>query len=99
MNTIVSLPGWLLICYFLFIQHERGGLWKVFKLVSIPAWFLDAGLNYTLFSICFWKWPGKSYTFSKQLANLRVMTDWRGPIGQALADLLNAIDPSGKHIK
>ena len=100
LQTVISVPMWLLIFYALYIQYERGGLWAVFKLFGIPGFLLDLVLNYVMFSAIFRAWPESgAYTFSKQLYFLQYRNGWRGEIARPIVSLLNAIAPSGAHIK
>ena len=102
MNILLILgsPAYLFILYVLYIQHERGGPWRLFVLFGVLGWPLDFFLNYTFFAAAFMAWPERgAYTFSRQLAYLQHRNGWRGEIARPIAALLNAIAPSGTHIK
>lgn len=89
----------LLPLYCLGIQHERGGWWRLFLIVAVPAFILDVLLNYLTWPLL-WGWPSEGqYTITKRLSYAKQLNDWRGPVAQYLCRVLNAIAPSGVHCK
>lgn len=107
----LHLPA-LGLCYWLWIQHERGDTWKayggwrarvapawkVFHLFGIIGFLPDLFVNYTTLAVIF-GWPGKAFTFSKHLAPLSRLDGWRGILANMVADVLDGLAPSGKHIQ
>lgn len=94
---LLHLPAlWLL--YFLWIQHERGGWWKVFHLFGVIGFLPDVVANYTTLAILFWSWPGRAFTFSKHLKTLCLISGGRGRLANMIADILDDLAPSGNHI-
>lgn len=90
----------LLPLYSLWVQHERGGLWRHLKWVAIVAGPVDVVLNYTELALLTWDWPRKEeYTFSKRLSRLSRLTGYRGAFGRLGKLILDRIAPSGLHIK
>lgn len=92
----VHLPT-LFICYWLWIQHERGGWWKVFHIFGILGFLPDVFANYTTLAMIF-GWPGRAFTFSKHLKPLSLLDGWRGRLANMVSDVLDGIAPSGNHI-
>lgn len=89
----------LLPLYFISIQHERGGLWLLLIPIALFSLVIDVILNYTELSVLTCDFPKKGeWTFSKRLSRLQHNTDWRGDFARYLANCLNQIAPSGKHI-
>jgi hypothetical protein len=94
-TILLALPTILLLSYSLWIQHQRGGWWKLCWLLAPPAYLLDVILAFTLFAIFFnLPHPGE-YTISQMLSRLRHTS----PVANALANLLNAIAPVTPHIQ
>ncbi len=93
---VLHLPV-LFILYCLWIQHERGGWWKVCHLFGVPGAVLDIFSNYTTLALIF-GWPGRAFTFSKHLKPLSLLDGWRGRVANMVADILDRIAPSGNHI-
>lgn len=90
----------LLPLYFISIQYERGGFWKLLFPIAIIAFVIDVVLNYTELALLTLEIPRKGETtFSRRLARLRYNTDWRGSFARYITTCLDAIAPSGKHIK
>ena len=90
----------LLPLYFISIQYERGGFWKLLFPIAVLAFIIDVVLNYTELALLTLDIPRKGETtFSKRLARLRYNTDWRGSFARYITTCLDAIAPSGKHIK
>jgi hypothetical protein len=96
--AVLHLPA-LFLCYAIWIQHERGGWCKVLHFFGIVGFPVDVFANYTTLAIIFWRWPGKSFTFSKHLSPLSALPGRRGDLARKVAAILNRIAPSGAHIK
>lgn len=104
----VVLPVVMLLLYAIFIQHGRGGLWRVLKLVALVAWPLDVIMTYIWFPLYLEDFPGKGeWTVSQQIDRL-VLDGGLGPRFEdgtsykracKLGRLLNRIDPLHNHIK
>jgi hypothetical protein len=93
-------PLYLLGLYIAYIQYERGGLWCACKVFAIVGFPLDVVLNYTYFALLTLDFPKHGeWTFSKRLERLQYDYDWRGDVARYIAGILDAIAPSGKHIK
>ncbi len=95
--AVLHLPV-LFVLYWAWIQHERGGLWKLCHFFGVIGFIPDALANYTTLALIFWRWPGRAYTFSKHLKPLSLLDGWRGQVANITADVLDAIAPSGNHI-
>lgn len=107
----LHLPA-LGLCYWLWIQHERGDIWrldpgwrrhfwwswKVCHVFGILGFLPDLVANYTTLAVIFWRWPGRAFTFSKHLAPLSHLGGRRGILANMVADVLDYLAPSGKHI-
>jgi len=90
----------LLPLYFLTIQAERGGLWRIFWVFGLVALPVDIILNFTELALVTLDFPKRSeWTFSTRLFRLQYNTDWRGDMARYFVKVLNAIAPSGLHIK
>lgn len=90
----------LLPLYAVAIQYERGGWWRVFYLVAVPAWVLDVVLNYTELAAMTLDRPRwGEWTFSTRLKRLKRADGWRGSVGRYVARVLDVIAPSGKHVE
>lgn len=99
LHVLAASPLLLLALYALFIQHNRGPRWVVFKLVAIPALPLDIILNYTLFPLLLQYWPTTGeWTFSQTTGRMVNDTTWRGGVFRVVKDVLNWIDPLHNHI-
>ena len=95
---VLHLP-FLAICYVLWIQHERGGVWKLCHVFGILGYLPDVVANHTTFAFLFWRKPESgAWTFSQQLGNLVQDDGWRGVLARRIAAVLDRIAPSGKHI-
>jgi hypothetical protein len=93
-SIVVLLP-----LYFIAIQFERGGNWRILAPFVAVALVVDVLLNYTELAIYTLDIPSRGeWTFSSRLRRLRLNTDWRGTVARYLARVLDAIAPSGKHI-
>lgn len=90
-------PMGLFVLYVLYIQHERGGVWIVFKLFGIPGYPLDVFYNCVL-CFCMFRLPTK-LTITVELPILAQVPGWRGEVAIALANFLNWIAPSGRHVQ
>lgn len=90
-------PLGLLALYVLYIQYERGGAWIVFKLFGIPGYPLDVFYNVVL-CFCMGRLPTK-LTITVELPILAQVPGWRGEVAIALANLLNRLAPSGRHVQ
>lgn len=95
---VLHLPA-LGLLYFLWIQHERGGWWKLCHVFGILGFLPDVLANYTTLALTFWHWPGRAFTFSKHLAPLSRLDGRRGILANMVADVLDSLAPSGKHIQ
>lgn len=92
-------PVSMLVWYAVGIQYERGGAWKAMAPVTFLGFLYDVLLQYTLFQIYFWEVaPRHEFTISMRLGRLLARTDWRGRLARWLADILNRLAPSGRHI-
>jgi hypothetical protein len=104
-TSLLWLPLALLVLYFIGIQYERAGMgqgwgWNVCWLVAAPALVLDAILAHTLFALYLWDYPQRGeWTFSHVLARLIERNDWRGEVARYLKRVLDAVAPSGIHVK
>lgn len=95
---VLHVPA-LALCYVLWIQHERGGLWKACHVFGIIGYLPDVFANHTTFALLFWRKPASgSWTFSQQLGNLVLDAGWRGVLARPVAAVLDRIAPSGRHI-
>lgn len=90
-------PLGLLALYVLYIQYERGGAWIVFKLFGIPGYPLDVFYNGILCLVT-WQKP-VAWTITVQLPFIAKVPGWRGEVAIALANFLNWIAPSGRHVQ
>jgi hypothetical protein len=91
----------LLPLYFIGIQYERGGWWRVFISIAFIALILDIILNYTEWVLMTLQFPAlHDYTISKRIKTLRDSNDgsWRNKFGTYIAKVLDAIAPSGIHL-
>lgn len=100
---LLTWPLWgpvlMLLLYFVYIQHERGGLWRVCEAVAIIGYPYDALLQYTLFQFYFWEIaPRGESTISMRLGRIVTRSDWRGIWARRLAWLLNWMSPKGVHV-
>lgn len=100
------------LLYVLWIQHERGDIWrfdpgwrrhfwwiwKGFHLFGIVGFIPDVLANYITLAAAFYHWPGRAFTFSKHLLPLSRLTGWRGTVANMVADVLDDLAPSGDHI-
>lgn len=90
-------PMGLFVLYVLYIQHERGGVWIVFKLFGIPGYPLDVFYNVVM-CFCMGRLPTK-LTITVELPALAKLGGLRGEFAIALANFLNWFAPSGKHVQ
>lgn len=93
----LHLPA-LLVLYAAWIQHERGGLWKLCHVFGLIGFIPDVLANYITLALLFRRWPGRAYTFSKHLKPLSQLDGWRGHLANLISDVLDRIAPSGNHI-
>jgi hypothetical protein len=90
----------LLPLYAIGIQYERGGWWRVCYVVALPALVLDLALNYTELALMTLDRPRwGEWTFSTRLERLQFAPGWRGVACWYVARILDAIAPSGVHVK
>lgn len=109
---VLHLPV-LFIRYALWIQHERGAIWRLdsgwhrhfwwfhygWHVLGIDAFLLDVVANYTTLRWIFGRKPAPgARTFSKQLWHLCKEDGLRGRIANMAADVLDWLAPSGDHI-
>lgn len=87
----------LFLLYAAWIQHERGGWWKLCHVFGAIGFIPDVVANYTTLALIF-GWPGRAFTFSKHLLPLSKLDGWRGRVANMVADVLDRIAPSGDHI-
>lgn len=99
--VLVALaPLALLVLYAIGIQYERGGAWRILAPVVWVGLVMDVLLNFAHFAVLFWDWPrGGEWTLSKRLPRLNRDTGWRGGIARRLTVLLDALAPSGVHVR
>jgi hypothetical protein len=85
--------------YFISIQYERGGFWKLLLPVVVLALILDVLLNFTELALLTLDFPMQGeWTFSKRLSRLQHAPGARGEFAWYIARCLDSIAPSGKHI-
>lgn len=97
--ALILSPFLLLLAYFVVIQFERGGWWKIMIIPSIPAFLLDVLLAHTLFPLLVLDFPRSGeWTFSDHLARLVYSDGWRGEFARYMKKVLDAMAPSGIHI-
>lgn len=90
----------LLPLYAVGIQYERKGLWYVVLPFTLAALVLDVLLNYTELALLTWDRPlYGEWTFSTRLRRLRNATGRRGEIAQYAVRVLDAISPTGRHVR
>lgn len=94
---VLHLPV-LGLLYAIWIQHERGGWWKLCHIFGVVGFVPDVVANYTTLAAIFRRWPGRDFTFSKHLKPLSELPGWRGRIANIVADVLDWLAPSGNHI-
>jgi hypothetical protein len=97
MYLLLHLPI-LGLLYVFWIQHERGGWWKLCHVFGAIGFLPDVLANYTTLALIFYRWPGRAFTFSKHLLPLSRLPDWRGSAANIVADVLDDLAPSGDHI-
>lgn len=89
----------LFMCYAIGIQYERGGLWNVCRIVYAAGWFVDVLANYTELALLTWDLPRwGEWTFSQRLPRLIRQKGWRSTLAVHIAQLLDRLAPSGRHI-
>jgi hypothetical protein len=89
----------LFICYAIYIQYERGGLWNVCRLVVVVGYFVDVLANFTELALLTWDFPRwGEWTFSQRLPRLIRQTGWRSTLARSIARVLDWLAPSGRHI-
>ena len=89
----------LLPLYFISVQYERGGIWSLLFPIVLISLIIDVVLNYTELAILTLDMPKYGeWTFSKRLSRLQYNEGWRGHFARYIANCLNQIAPSGKHI-
>lgn len=103
MTILLTYPLWgplvMLVLYAVWVQSERGGIFKLLEVVAIVGYPWDWLLQHTLAPFYFWERTRKGEsTVSMRLARLVNDTGWRGVWARRLAWLLNAMAPSGRHI-
>jgi hypothetical protein len=96
--VFVILPVLLLVGYYIFIQSNRGGLWRVLYLVGIPAAIVDIATNFSTAIFLFWEFPNE-WTVSQRLDRLVQTSGWRAKLARHLSKFLNDIDPHHNHIR
>lgn len=90
----------LALLYPIAIQYERGGVWLLVLPITIVALLIDIIANYTELAILTLDFPkAGEYTFSTRLERLQYSDGWRGIVCFKIARILDAIAPSGVHIK
>lgn len=87
----------LLPVYFIIIQAERGGVWRVLYLLWPFAWLLDVLCNAIEMTLVFAELP-QEFTLSNRIKRLKLDPYWRGDVARYLARVLDAIAPSERHI-
>jgi len=95
--VVLHLPV-LGLLYWAWIQHERGGWWKLCHVFGAIGFLPDVVANYTTLAWIFWRWPGRAFTFSKHLKPLSMLPGHRGELANLVADVLDELAPSGNHI-
>ena len=103
---LITFPLWgipaLWLLFPLAIQYERGGVWLCVAPVTLLALLLDVVLNYTTLALLTWDFPRwGEWTFSTRLARLIQFPDegYQRYWSRYVARCLDAIAPSGQHIK
>ena len=93
-------PLILLVMYAIGVQYKRDGWWLLLMPVYIAGAPLDWLLNFTLFALIFWDWPKRGeWTLSKRLPRLNREHGWRGRFARRVTRLLDALDPTGLHVR
>lgn len=100
-------PLLLALLYVPAIQIERGGFWKIFYLVAIPALIIDVIANTFVLSLIYRDLPfqyseflhRREFTFSDRLERFVLFETRLGKISRFISKLLNRFAPSGVHIK
>jgi hypothetical protein len=93
-SIVVLLP-----LYFIAIQFERGGNWRILAPFVAVALVVDVLLNYTELALLTLDFPMQGeWTFSKRLSRLQHAPGARGEFAWYIARCLDSIAPSGKHI-
>lgn len=90
-------PTTLFICYLGFVQSERGPKWAVFKVFGLIGYLPDVAWN-CLMCMCMGRLPTKP-TITVELPILAQLPGLRGEVAIALANLLNRLAPSGRHVQ
>ena len=109
MIWLITFPLWaplaLLVAYAIGIQYERAGMgqgwgWHAAWAVAAPAWVVDIILAHSLFALYLRYRPLRGeWTFSQVLARLIERSDWTGEVARYLKRVLDAIAPTGIHVK
>lgn len=90
----------LALLYPIAIQYERGGWWLLLLPITVIALVVDIIANYTELALLTLDFPkAGEYTFSTRLERLQYSSGWRGKVCFKVARILDAIAPSGVHIK
>jgi hypothetical protein len=99
-SLIILSPLLLLVMYAIGVQYKRDGWWLLLMPVYLAGWPLDVLLNFTLFALIFWDWPKwGEWTLSKRLTRVNKTTGWRGRFARRVTRLLDALDPTGLHVR
>lgn len=98
MIYLYTFPLWapllLLVLYALWVQSERGGVFKALNLVGIVGLPWDWFMQHTLFNLFFWEVaPAHEPTVTMRLQRLVYGNDWRSIWAIRLSRLLNWIAP------
>lgn len=89
----------LLPLYAIGIQYKRGGWWLLALPFAVIALAIDVLLNYTELALLTLDFPQKGeWTFSTRLSRVCREEGKRGSVCRYITKVLDAIDPSGKHI-
>ena len=109
MIWLITFPLWaplaLLVAYTIGIQYERAGMgqgwgWHAAWAMAGPALVADMILAHSLFALYLWDFPQRGeWTFSQQLARLIERDGLVGEVARYLKRVLDAIAPTGIHIK
>lgn len=97
--VVLHLPV-LFALYWAWIKHEKGGWWKLCHVFGVLGFGPDVLANHTSLALIFYRWPKPdAWTFSQQLEHLCKEGGARGVVANMVADVLDRVAPSGKHIK
>lgn len=96
--VVLHLPI-LFALYWAWIKHEKGGWRKIYHFFGLIGYVPDVIANHSSLALIFYRWPEPdAWTFSQQLEHLCKEDGLRGIVANMVADVLDGLAPSGKHI-